>query len=204
MKSGWLYAGAALVAAVMFVLVQTDPGSAQQKKGSAKKNQIERGAYLVNLAGCNDCHSPKNFTAMGPIPDTTKLMSGHPSTTKLPEVPKDVLGPDKWGGLFTNDLTGWAGPWGISFARNLTPDVGTGLGSWTEDIFIKAIRTGKDMGERRDILPPMPWPFYSKMKDDDLKAIFAYLQSLPPIENTVPDPISPTGEHLPTLSSPKK
>jgi hypothetical protein len=122
----------------------------------------------------------------------------------VPEVPKDVIAPDKWGALATNDLTTWTGPWGVSFARNLTPDVATGIGSWTEEIFIKALRTGKDMGEGRAILPPMPWPMIGQATDADLKAIFAYLKSLKPVENAVPDPISPTGERVPTMSAPKK
>jgi mono/diheme cytochrome c family protein len=181
-----------------FVMLPPSPNSPKSKTPAATKKQIGRGAYLVHGGGCNDCHSPKIFTPMGPIPDTTKLLSGSPSDEKLPEIPKGLIGPQGWGAVTSNDLTVWVGPWGTSFTRNLTPDVATGLGSWTEDIFIKAIRTGKDMGEGRDILPPMPWPEYRNLTDDDLKAIFAYLKSLPPIENAVPDPISPTGERVPT------
>jgi len=181
------------------------PGSAiADQKSAAGKKMIERGRYLVNFGGCNDCHSPKVFTPTGPMPDTTRLLSGSPSSNKLPELPKDILAPDKWGAITTNDLTAWAGPWGVSFTRNLTPDVATGIGSWTEEIFIKALRTGKDMGEGRDILPPMPWQMIGQATDADLKAIFAYLKSLKPIENAVPDPISPTGERIPTMSAPKK
>ncbi|HET6272196.1 MAG TPA: diheme cytochrome c-553 [Bacteroidota bacterium] len=181
------------------------PGSAiASQKSAAGKKMIERGKYLVTFGSCNDCHSPKVFTPMGPIPDTTRLMSGSPSLNKLPEVPKDLLAPEKWGAITTNDLTAWAGPWGVSFARNLTPDVATGIGSWTEEIFIKALRTGKDMGEGRAILPPMPWQMIGQATDADLRAIFAYLKSLKPIENAVPDPISPTGERVPTMSAPKK
>jgi hypothetical protein len=102
-----------------------------------------------------------------------------------------MLAPDKWGVATTMDLTAWAGPWGVSFSKNLTPDKETGLGSWTEAIFIKALRTGKDMGEGRPILPPMPWEDIGKAKDGDLKDIFAYLQSLTPVKNAVHDPIPP-------------
>lgn len=196
--------GVTIVGLLCFALLVGMSGSAQQKKSSTKKAQIERGKYFVHAGGCNDCHSPKVFTPTGPIPDTSRLLSGHPAGTKLPQVPQGVLGADQWGALASNDLTAWAGPWGISFTRNLTPDVATGIGSWTEDIFVKAIRTGKDMGEGRDILPPMPWPEYRNLTDEDLKAIFAYLMSLKPIENVVPDPISPTGQRLPTMSGPKK
>ena len=141
---------------------------------------------------------------MGPVPDTTRLLSGHRADSKLAPVPQGVLGPDQWGALTNGELTAWVGPWGTSFARNLTPDVATGIGSWTEEIFIKALRTGKDMGEGREILPPMPWFNYALMTDDDLKAMFAYLQSLEPIENAVPDPIAPSGGNMPTMKSPMK
>jgi hypothetical protein len=109
----------------------------------------------------------------------------------LPETPKEVLGPGKWGALTTPEMTAWAGPWGVSFAYNLTPDMKTGIGGWPEDMFIKTLRTGKMMGMSRDILPPMPWQDIGKMTDDDLKAIFAYLKSLPPIENKVPEALPP-------------
>jgi hypothetical protein len=58
---------------------------------------------------------------------------------------------------------------------------------------VKAIKTGKHQGvpSGRDILPPMPWNWYRNMTDDDLKAVFAYLQSLPPIKNAIPDPLPP-------------
>ncbi len=93
----------------------------------------------------------------------------------------------------TDDLTAWSGPWGVSFPANLTPDTNTGLrsGVWTEELFIKALRTGKHMGTARDILPPMPWKFYGQLSDDDLKAIWAYLGTIPAINNHVPDPIPP-------------
>lgn len=153
--------------------------------------QIERGKMLVTMGHCSACHSPKIMTDKGPVPDSARLLSGHPAGEKVPEYPASVLGPDKWGAAAIGDFTAWAGPWGISFGRNLTPDVNTGLGSWTADMFVKAMRTGKDMGVGRNILPPMPWPELAQLSDDDLKAIFAYLHSLKPIENAVPDPIPP-------------
>ena len=77
-------------------------------------------------------------------------------------------------------------------AANLTPDQNSGLGIWTEEMFIKALRTGRHMGASREILPPMPWSNYSKMTDDDLKAVYAYLRSIPAVHNRVPEPIPPT------------
>ena len=95
--------------------------------------------------------------------------------------------------MTNGDMTAWVGPWGISFAANLTPDKATGLGGWTEEMFIKTIRTGKHLGTGRQILPPMPWPNYAQMSDDELKSMFAYLRSLPPVKNLVPQPIPPAG-----------
>jgi hypothetical protein len=160
---------------------------------------IARGKFLTTICACNDCHTPKIFTKMGMELDTTRMLSGHKENDTLPPVPAGLITPGGWGALTNGHLTGWAGPWGKSFARNLTPDTTTGLGSWTDKIFIKAIRTGKDMGEGRPILPPMPWDMYRVMPDADLKAIFAYLKSLPPIVNAIPDPIAPSGERMPTL-----
>ncbi|HKV73914.1 MAG TPA: c-type cytochrome [Gemmatimonadales bacterium] len=154
---------------------------------------VARGRTLVTVGGCNDCHSPKIFTAQGPVPDTTRRLSGHPADSKIPAVPAGVIGPEQWGAITSNDFTAWAGPWGVSFTANLTPDA-TGLASYTPEIFIQTIRTGKHAGVGRPILPPMPWPYYATLSDDDLRAIFAYLRSLPPISNKVPDPIPPGGK----------
>jgi hypothetical protein len=91
-------------------------------------------------------------------------------------------------------LTAWAGPWGVSFAANLTPDVSTGIGEWSEQTFIQTMRTGKHQGQPngRDILPPMPWFNLKEMPEDDLKAMWAYLRSIPPIKNQVPFPVVPS------------
>jgi Cytochrome c len=146
----------------------------------------ERGKYLVTAAGCNDCHTPWKMGANGPEPDMTRMLSGHPEGVKLEKPPK-LEG--MWMAAVSNDFTTWAGPWGVSYSANLTPDQNTGLGIWTEDMFIKAIREGKHMATSRPILPPMPWPAFRNYNDDDLKAIFAYLKSIPAIHNQVPDPI---------------
>jgi len=152
---------------------------------------IAHGKYLVNLGGCNDCHSPKVMTAMGPVPDTTRLLSGHPSDDVLAAIDTSMVQPGKWVLTSGTNFTAWVGPWGISYTANLTPDDETGLGSWTPELFIKALRTGKHMGVGRPILPPMPWQFIGQLTDQDLKTIFAYLHSLPAIHNKVPDPVPP-------------
>ena len=156
----------------------------------AAANPVERGKYIVDTIGCDDCHSPKNFTPEGiPIPDMTKRLSGHPGG-QMPPFDKNVLKPGNWYAM-APDLTAYAGPWGVSYAANLTPDDQTGIGLWTEEVFVAAIRTGKHMGAGRPILPPMPWYYYKNLTDDDLKAVFAYLKSIPAISNPVPAPVGP-------------
>ena len=124
------------------------------------------------------------------MPDTTRLLSGHPAEAQLPALPAGVISPSQWGAVATGDLTAWFGSWGTSFAANLTPDQ-TGLGGWNDSLFIATMRTGKRMGTGRAILPPMPWFNYAQMTDDDLKALFAYLRSLRPVSNLVPQPLPP-------------
>jgi hypothetical protein len=162
-----------------------------QAAATPVQSPVERGKYLVTVGGCNDCHSPKVFGPNGPEVDMTKQLSGNPAGDKLPKVPATLIGPKGFGTVANSHLTAWVGPWGVSFAMNLTPDKDTGLGSWTEDMFVKAIKTGKHQGAGRDILPPMPWNWYRNMTDDDLKAVYAFLQSLPPVKNAIPDPIPP-------------
>jgi hypothetical protein len=151
---------------------------------------IKRGEYLVTIGGCNDCHTPKIFTEKGMKLDTERLLSGHPSELEIPEIPKNVLQSRDWI-LFNPHLTAAVGPWGISFAVNLTPDEQTGIGLWKESNFVTAIKSGKHMGSGRPILPPMPWENLALATHDDLKAIFAYLKSIPAIKNPVPEPIPP-------------
>lgn len=159
---------------------------------SASSKRAERGAYLVAILGCHDCHSPKVFTDAGPMPDEARLLSGHPASAAPPALPAGVPDPNGWVALTTSDFTAWAGPWGISYASNLTPD-STGLSTWTEENFIQTIRTGKHLGVGRPLLPPMPWQDFAKMTDEDLGAVFAYLRTLPPIANAVPPPVAPGG-----------
>jgi len=153
----------------------------------AKKTPVERGKYLVEAIGCNDCHTPLKMGPNGPEPDMSRMLSGHPEDEKLSAPPKMTGG---WMMAAAGSMTAFAGPWGISYPANLTPDP-SGLGAWTVDEFIKTMRTGKHWGESRAILPPMPWRGIGQLSDRDLKAIFAYLQSIPPVSNHVPDPVPP-------------
>ena len=163
---------------------------AQGATGGAAQNKarVDRGAYLVSMMGCNDCHTPWKMGPKGPEPDMTRALTGHPQDVVLPPAPA-ASGPWIWHGAATN--TAFAGPWGVSFTANLTPDKETGLGSWTEEMFIATMRTARHQGKGRPILPPMPVKMIGKATDEDLKSIFAYLQSLAPVKNKVPAPIEP-------------
>jgi mono/diheme cytochrome c family protein len=163
---------------------------------TAEETSTARGRYLVTLGGCNDCHTPKLLRPTGPVTDSTRFLSGHPADGKIPPVPPGVLGPEGWGALTTPGLTAWAGPWGVSFTANLTPDA-TGLGSWTAEQFIQSMRTGKHLGTGRPILPPMPWYDIGQLTDEDLRAIFAYLRTVKPVQNPVPAPIPPPAAPAP-------
>lgn len=158
---------------------------------AADGTDVERGAYLATIGGCHDCHTPKVFSAAGPTLDAGRLLSGHPAEEKLPAAPAGIAGVGNWGIVTNHHLTAWAGPWGVSYAANLTPDA-SGLANWTPETFMQTMRNGKHMGNGRPILPPMPWFNYANMSDDDLRAVFAYLKSLPPIRNAVPTPLPPS------------
>ncbi|HET7896494.1 MAG TPA: c-type cytochrome [Flavisolibacter sp.] len=162
------------------------------KASFTKEEMISRGQILVTAGGCNDCHSPKKMGPHGPAIDSTRMLSGHPAEMPNPPVIASALQPGNWV-LMGPAITSFVGPWGVSYAANLTPDTTSGLGSWTEGNFIQTLRTGRHMGleNGRPLLPPMPWENLSKLSDDDLKSIFAYLQSLPAINNRVPGPVSP-------------
>jgi mono/diheme cytochrome c family protein len=162
------------------------PGADASSKPAAPANRrVERGKYLVTIMSCNDCHTPWKMGSNGvPEPDMTRMLSGHPEGMKMPP-PPPPSGP--WIVSMGATFTAFAGPFGVSYATNLTPDQNTGLGIWTEEMFVKAMRTGKHFGTSRPIQPPMPWQWIRQATDEDLKSIFAYLRSIPPIVNRVPD-----------------
>lgn len=156
-------------------------------------SQAAWGEHLVNMGGCNDCHTPKIMTKMGPVPDTNMILAGHPANVPPPSINRKEI--ESKGLAVTNDLTVWIGPWGISYAANLTPD-NTGLNNWTPDQFIRTFRELKMNGSpnARPLLPPMSFVaegFSHTASDDELKAIFAYLQTIKPVHNAVPAPVPP-------------
>jgi hypothetical protein len=184
-KRLWILWGGALLAASALLFTAgctTGPATASPSPST------ERGRYLVATLGCGDCHSPKVMGAQGPAENPAKLLSGHPEGTPLTPAPAPS---GTWIASASLDQTAWSGPWGISFATNLTPDENTGIGSWSEDTFVKSLKTGRHMGVARPILPPMPWPAYRNLTDDDLRSIYAYLRTIPAVHNRVPEPVPP-------------
>lgn len=155
-------------------------------------NKIEWGEHLVKTIGCADCHSPKKMTDNGPEPDENLWLSGHPAVMPMPAIDRAMAEKNH---LFVSDmnLTAFVGPWGVSYAANITPDKATGIGTWTEENFFRALREGKYKGltGSRMLLPPMPWYNFALLKDEEISAMFAYLQSLRPINNAVPAPEPP-------------
>ncbi|CAN5757469.1 c-type cytochrome [soil metagenome] len=153
----------------------------------SKEELVKRGNYLVTIAGCDDCHSPKKMGPMGPEIDMEHRLSGYPADRPFPKFDSNVV--KKGIAMFNEDLTAAAGPWGVSFTANITSDA-TGIGNWTEGNFMTALRKGKFKGleASRSLLPPMPWQNYAQMTDNDLKAIFAFLQSTKPVKNVAPAP----------------
>jgi len=169
------------------------PPAAAPAPVASAESQIERGHRLIIGGGCHDCHTPKKIGPSGPEADMDRMLSGHPESEGVPQPFKSIKG-SPYVIHINGHLTAWSGDWGVSFAANLTPDMNTGLGIWTEDMFLDALKMGKHMGKGRQILPPMPWNWYGQLPDEDLKAMFAYLKSIPAISNRVPIPLGPDGK----------
>lgn len=161
---------------------------------TADATTVARGAYLVHGMGCADCHTPLKMGAQGPEPDLARGLSGHPQGMVLQAPTLPAGSPWAWGATGTN--TAFWGPWGVSYAANLTPDA-TGLKDWTAEQFVQAMRTGKHAGSGRPLMPPMPWPAFGQLNDADLHAMFSYLMAQPAVPNRVPDylPPAPVARH---------
>ena len=172
----------AAVASIALVAGQqpANPYPPAKPQAMAPAGSAARGAQLVMLGGCNDCHTPKLQNGML---DKSRELSGHPQNAPL--------APDVVGGVSTNMLlTAWRGPWGVSLTRNLTPDKETGIGGWTLADFKKTLRTGANpKGEV--LMPPMPIAELQNLPDQDLNAIYAYLRTIKPIHNMVGRPTPP-------------
>jgi mono/diheme cytochrome c family protein len=167
-----------------------DQQNLSDEAGSKLEDTVKHGEYLVTIMGCNDCHSPKKMGPNGPEVIPELMLSGYPEERPIVKFTDPMI---KAGfAMLYPDLTAAAGPWGVSFAGNLTPDA-TGIGNWTEEQFKKAITEGRFKGleNNRMLLPTMPWFNYTSLKDEDVSAMFAYLKSIKPVKNTVPAPITP-------------
>jgi hypothetical protein len=184
-----------VVLAITFVYLSTSCSTKQENKdesyvAESKEDVVKKGQYLITIMGCNDCHSPKRMGENGPEIIPELMLSGYPADRPILKFDDPLI---KEGfAMFYPDLTAAAGPWGVSFAGNLTPDE-TGTGNWTEAQFKKAITEGKFKGleNGRMLLPPMPWFNFVSLTDEDVHAMFMYLKSIKPVSNVVPAPISP-------------
>jgi mono/diheme cytochrome c family protein len=123
---------------------------------------IARGAYLVSIAGCGDCHTPGYFLGQ---PDIDRALAGSDVGFEIP-------------GL------------GTFYGSNLTPDMETGLGRWTSAEIVTAFTTGI-RPDGRPLAPAMPWMGYANFTHEDAAAIADYLRSIPPVSNKVPGPFGP-------------
>jgi mono/diheme cytochrome c family protein len=181
--------GAVAIATTSWTLAADAADAASALAATAPPpDAVARGKYIVSTAACHDCHTPFKLGPGGPEPDMSRALSGHPQDLVMPPAPALAL---PWGMAAAATNTAWAGPWGVSFTANLTPDPETGIGKWSARNFRDTIRSGRHLGRGRAILPPMPWPVYRNLTDADLDAVFAYLQTVPPIRNQVPKPLPP-------------
>ncbi|WP_372918253.1 diheme cytochrome c-553 [Salegentibacter sp.] len=163
---------------------------APEKDTISQKDLVKRGKYLVNTIGCQDCHSPKRMGERGPEYIKELSFSGYQAKNELPPISQDAL--DKGWMLISPDLTAAVGPWGVSFAANLTSD-DTGIGNWSFEQFKRSLTEGKLKGlpNGRMLLPPMPWENFKNLEEEDLRAMYEYFLSTEPVNNPVPPPIPP-------------
>lgn len=137
---------------------------------------VARGRFLAEVLGCVDCHTPRTRDGKR---EPALLMAGHRAGDPVPPAWTEAHGTQGIGMLVSTAGTAYSGPWGITYARNLTPDPVTGIGNWNEEAFVYILREGT-------LKPPMPNLLYGNLSDDDLKAIFAWLRTLPAVKNLVP------------------
>ena len=190
----WLFFGALFLTLLNFSCTNNSKPTAEaaQPAELSAEELVVRGEYLVTIMGCNDCHTPKRMGANGPELIPELLLSGYPEDRPIMDLSTEMT--QQGFATFYPDLTGSSGPWGMSFAANLTPDA-TGIGTWTLDQFKKAMKEGKYKGldGTRALLPPMPVENFKDIKDEDIAAIFAYLKSIKPVKNAVPAAVPPAG-----------
>jgi mono/diheme cytochrome c family protein len=143
----------------MNFILNTIPKPAEFTKLPSPSDQVAYGKYLVNAASCNDCH--------------TKKVKGK------------IAGESFAGGFEFKFPDG-----SIVSSMNITPDP-TGIGTWDKETFISRFRVYSDSGyvpqkvKDGEFKTVMPWGMYAGMTNQDLEAIFAYLKTLKPANNTV-------------------
>ena len=157
----------------------------------SQSDMVQRGKYLVDTLGaCGHCHTPR----AGAEYNMDMYLAGHPANAPYPRYNFSMMQQNIFI-LTSPQMSAFSGPFGTSFASNLTPDKETGLGEWTEKMFIDAMRTGHHQGNKsnRKIFPPMATKHYAQMNDADLKAIWAYLRTIKPVKNEVNPPLNQRG-----------
>ena len=179
-----VFALAALTTTILVYSCQ-NPSSASEAVTISQDSLVKKGAYLVTIMGCDDCHTSKIMGPQGPQLDMNNRFGGHLSSMPLGPIDTSVL--SKGWVLFNMTQTATFGPWGISYAANISSGE-HGIGNWTLDQFKLALREGKYKGmkESRPLMPPMPWQNYKQLKDEDMEAMFAYLKATKPVDNVVP------------------
>lgn len=194
------YGGVAVVGGLALaggMLLAMGPDGPVTRAG-AEQGQValrQRGAYLWSIANCMECHSPRDAAGHF-IP--TMLMAGHPAKAPLPAWDDSML-TENVGWVAGPTGTAFAGPWGVSVAPNLTPDKETGIGAMTPEQMIRSFRDGKHWKENRPILRPMPVQNYAGMSDEDVRAIHAFLMSLPAVRNAAPASVPAEASKTPAV-----
>ena len=183
-KRHWIF-GVTTFSALVLILFSLNYAQSQG-------DRVQRGKYLVDTIGaCGSCHTPRKGASL----DMSMYLAGHPANESYPKYDFSTMMRQGIFMLTSITMTAFSGPFGTSFAANLTPDKETGLGEWTEKMFIDTIRTGIHQGVQgnRKVFPPMATKNYANMSDEDLQAIFAYLKSIKPVNNEVPSALNSRG-----------
>ena len=183
--AGVLLAMGLLGYAALRGITNVEPARAEPPPPDRDQVLRQRGAYLMAAMGCHDCHSPHDRTGQM---ISGRELSGHPEGAPLAQWDPSLLERNI---LMTVSptLTSFGGPWGVSVATNITPDRETGIGNLTAEALIRSWRSGRHWQVARHILPPMPAPAFSNLSDDDIRALHAFLMSLPATKNKVPEAI---------------
>jgi len=178
-----------IVLSIALVVLITSIPDLLASRDIDKEIKTKFGKLLTEEFGCVYCHTPKIVINNEVLIDENRMFSGHQQDNILPEFPPELVAPGKWKGLYTADMTAWGGPWGISYAANLTPDKKTGIGNLSEENFISILGLGIHSTLSRKIMPPMPWNEISRLNKQELGAIYLYLKTIKPIKNKVPESV---------------